>query len=123
MLNQLRLRLRTFLLASAAIFAILGLSAALGLMMVVDRLNEVTKNIGISIESLRATEELETHLLIHHYEGLLSMLEGADESHGWLRADAEAELIRWMGEAGRHVENTREKELLHEVEKDLDKYL
>ncbi|NVJ02781.1 HAMP domain-containing histidine kinase [Myxococcus sp. AM009] len=114
--------LRSWLAATMGVLTLMTLAVATLLIVLTSVLDRSAATLGVAVEGIRVSEELEVGLLAHDRmvrEGPARVPRGPD---GLPRSELEASLYRQIGELRRIASTEAERERLDEVREDVDAY-
>ncbi|NJM10190.1 MAG: hypothetical protein HC883_04795 [Bdellovibrionaceae bacterium] len=106
----------------SAAFMVLVLLISAFLRLVTTRMRATGEEIARATQSVRASEELQIHLLNHNREEFLFALTKS-KLHEAKLAEERAEIARWLSEAEEYIENEEEGVLYSEVSESIQSYL
>jgi two-component system, OmpR family, sensor histidine kinase MtrB len=117
------LSLQRFFLAIALLLLTAGCGIAVVLFLFTGYLHHAAKGLYESVESIYAAEELEAQLQTYYRESALYQSNTQDTAHRGRRDAARKGLDFWLQEVGKHMESSKEEDLVMEVKQEVAAYL
>ncbi|WP_224372697.1 sensor histidine kinase [Hyalangium versicolor] len=114
--------LRSLLTGVAGAILLLALAISTALVTITKRMERDSLQLGQTVESVRAAEEIEIALLLHSHEQQLLELTG-DAIHATVMSDAEKNLQHWLTEARKFIGSSEEASILQELTRNSTEYL